>query len=181
MRNGIPNEQELLRRALHLDTTALEEIYDYYSPGLYRYAMRVLGHASLAENCVAETFARFLKALQTHQGPRDHLQAYLYRIAHNWILDLYREHEKTIELSETMHSEKLPEEEAVEYIQQQQIRKMLRGLAPDQQKKIALKYLEDWSNEEIARVLHKPAGVVRSLRHRILANLQKLFMKNTDE
>jgi DNA-directed RNA polymerase specialized sigma24 family protein len=53
---------------------ALAEIYDTYRPGLYRYAMRLLGDASLAEDCVAETFARFLKALHTRQGPREHLQ-----------------------------------------------------------------------------------------------------------
>ncbi len=177
----IPNDQKLLRRALQLDTTALKEIYDCYSPGLYSYSMRLLGHTSLAEECVAETFARFLKALQAYQGPRKHLKAYLYRVAHNWIMDLYREHEKTIELSEILHSEKLPKEEAAQYIHRQQLRKMLRGLAPDEKNKIALKYLEDWSNEEIAEVLHKPAGVVRSLRRRVWAKLQTLFVGNTDE
>jgi DNA-directed RNA polymerase specialized sigma24 family protein len=81
--------------------------------------MRLLGHASLAEDCVAETFARFLKALQKRQGPRDHLQAYLYRIAHNWIVDLYCDYAETIELSEAMHCEKVLEEEAAQHIQQQ--------------------------------------------------------------
>ncbi len=69
---------------------ALAEIYDRYSPGLYAYAMRLLGDACLAEDCVSETFARFLKSLRAGQGPEAYLQAYLYRIAHNWITDHYR-------------------------------------------------------------------------------------------
>ena len=63
------NEQELLRLASQLNTTALAEIYDSYSPGLYRYAMRLLGDVSLAEDCVAETFTRFLQALQEAARP----------------------------------------------------------------------------------------------------------------
>ena len=169
------NEQELLRLASQRNTTALAEIYDTYRPGLYRYAMRLLGHASLAEDCVAETFARFLKALQTRQGPRDHLQAYLYRIAHNWIVDLYCDYQETIELSEAMHSDKVPEEEAAKHIQQQQIRKALRSLTPDQQKVISLKYLENWSNEEVAKALHKPVGAVKSIQHRALESLREVL------
>jgi len=181
MRNLVPKEQELLKLASQLDTTALAEIYDCYSPGLYRYAMRLLGHASLAEDCVAEAFTRFLQSLQNHRGPRDHLQAYLYRIAHNWIVDLYRDHEETIALSEALRSENAPEEEAAKRIRQQQVRKAIRSLTPDQQKVITLKYLEDWSNEEIARVLHKPVGAVKSLQHRALLSMQKLLMEGTNE
>ena len=173
------NEQELLRLASQRNTTALAEIYDTYRPGLYRYAMRRLGHTSLAEDCVAETFARFLKSLQKGCGPRDHLQAYLYRIAHNWIVDLYCDHEETIELSEAMHSGKVPEEEVAQHIQQQQVRKALRSLTSDQQQVISLKYLENWSNEEIARALHKPVGAVKSLQHRALASLLRLLTEKS--
>ncbi len=119
-------ERELLERASELNTAALAEIYDTYSPGLYRYAMRLLGDPDLAEDCVAETFTRFLKSLQNRHGPRDHLQAYLYRIAHNWIVDLYREHEQTFELSDSMPCDEMPEEEATRQIRQKQVRKAIR-------------------------------------------------------
>ena len=83
VRASVSEEQELLQLATRLDIKALARIYDTYSPGIYRYAMRLLGEMTVAEDCVAETFARFLKAMQERRGPRDHLQAYLYRIAHN--------------------------------------------------------------------------------------------------
>lgn len=171
----MPNEQELLRLASQRNPAALAEIYDTYRPGLYRYAMRLLGDDSLAEDCVAEAFARFLKSLQKRQGPRDHLQAYLYRIAHNWIVDFYQDHEETCDLSETLHGKETTEEDAAKQIQQKQVRKAIRGLTPDQQKVISLKYLENWNNEEIARVLHKPVGAVKSLQHRALASLLRLL------
>lgn len=166
-------EQELLQRAFQLNTAALAEIYDLYSPGLYRYALRLLGEADLAEDCVADTFARFLNSLQKGSGPRQHLQAYLYRIAHNWIVDLYRGHQPTLELSESLRCEQVPEEEAARHIRQQQVRSALRGLTPDQQLVIALKYLEGWCNEEIARALGKPVGAVKSIQHRALMSLQR--------
>jgi RNA polymerase sigma-70 factor (ECF subfamily) len=180
MRNPVSDEQNLLQRASRLETQALAEIYDTHSPGIYRYAMRLLGDVSLAEDCVADTFARFLKSLQERRGPRDNLQAYLYRIAHNWIVDLYRNNKETVELSDALRSEAdFPEEEAEKNIRQKQVRKAIRSLTPDQQQVISLKYLEEWSNEEIARVLTKPVGAVKSIQHRALKSLYKLLAEKS--
>ena len=173
-------EQELLQLASQLNTQALAEIYDIHSPGIYRYAMRLLSDVSLAEDCVAETFTRFLRALQKRRGPRDHLQAYLYRIAHNWIVDSYHGREQLVELDENVRSETaLPEEEAAKRIRQKQIRKAIRRLTPDQQMVISLKYLDEWCNEEIARALKKPVGAVKSIQHRALRSLQKLLVEES--
>ena len=170
------DEQDLLKRASQIETQALAEVYDTYSPGIYRYAMRLLGDMTLAEDCVSETFARFLKAMQDRRGPRDHLQAYLYRIAHNWVVDLYRRNEKVFELSDAIRSEAdIPEEEAAKHIRRKQVRKAIRQLTPDQQQVISLKYLEDWSNEEVARALKKPIGAVKSIQHRALKSLYRLL------
>jgi len=181
MRNLASKEQELLRLASQLDAEALAEIYDRYSPALYNYAVRLLNDATLAEDCVAEVFARLLKSLQKGQGPRDHLRAYLYRITHNWIVDLYRDGQQTSDLDENLRSEELTEEEATKRLWQNQLREAIRTLTPNQQKVISLKYLEDWSNEEIARVLHKSIGAVKSIQHHALINLQKLLMDKKDE
>jgi len=42
---------------------SLAAIYNHYNDRLYTYAARLLGDADLAEECVAETFSRFLHAL----------------------------------------------------------------------------------------------------------------------
>ena len=175
----MPEEQDLLQRASRLETKALTEIYDTYSPGMYRYAARLLGDSNLAEDCVAEAFARFLDALQKRKGPRDHLQAYLYRIAHNWIADSFRNQRTQAELDETLPGEDRPEEEAAKRIRQRELRNALHDLTPDQQQVIALKYLEEWNNEEIAQALNKPLGAVKSIQHRALKSLQR-FMEASD-
>ena len=176
----MPEEQDLLQRAAQMETKALAEIYDTYSPGLYRYAMRLLGDPSQAEDCVAETFADFLDALQRRRGPREHLQAYLYRIAHYWIADMYRRHRTSEELTDDLPGEIHPENEAIKNIRQAQLRNAIHNLTPDQQQVILLKFLEDWSNEEIAHVLNKPVGAVKSIQHRALKSLQR-FLEERDD
>jgi RNA polymerase sigma-70 factor (ECF subfamily) len=175
MENNVPSDPDLLDLARKFDHQALARIYDTHSPGLYRYAMRLLGDHSLAEDCVAETFSRFLQALRAKRGPDSFLQAYLYRMAHNWIVDQYRRNPiQPMELTEEHLDEKAdPEKDASLHMRQERLRMSLKKLTPDQQQVIALKYLEGWENEEIAQALKKPVGAIKSMQHRALATLQR--------
>lgn len=174
MNKQTPSETELIHLAHRLDSIALAQIYDTYSPDIYRYAMRLLGNAALAEDCVSETFSRLLQALAARKGPRDYLRAYLYRIAHNWITDQYRREHPTEELSESLPSEvSLPEETADQNIQHARLLQAIRKLTAEQQQVISLKFWHDWENEEIAQVLGKPVGAIKSLQHRALTTLQR--------
>ncbi len=175
MTNAMPSQPELLQGARKLESLALAQIYDAYSPGLYRYAMRLLGDQHLAEDCVSETFSRFLQAIRGGRGPENFLQAYLYRVAHNWITDQFR-HEPLAaeELKDELGDEQPgPEEEANQRQRQARLRAALCRLTPDQRQVIMLKYLEGWENEEISHALTKPIGAVKSLQHRALAALQR--------
>lgn len=178
METNLYSENELLQLARQFDHQALSQIYDDYSTALYRYAMHLLGDQVLAEDCVAETFRRFLQALKDDRGPNNYLKAYLYRAAHNWIVDQYRrEPIQPAELSEKLQDKKPgPEEEASRHSRQQRLRSALCQLTPDQQQVITLKYLEGWQNEEIARSIRKPVGAVKSLQHRALAALRKIIL-----
>ncbi len=167
-------EKELLKAVLRFDRKALAQIYDLYSPELYRYAARFLGDPSAAEDCVAETFSRFLKAIRAKRGPKNYLKAYLYRIAHNWIVDYYRRVPDVSELKDTFPDlDNIPEQEVSLKIRQAQVRKAIQQLTPDQQRVITLKYLEGWKNKEIAQAVKKPVGAVKSLQHRALTRLKK--------
>jgi RNA polymerase sigma-70 factor, ECF subfamily len=174
-----PTEQDLLQGAKTYDLNALGVIYDQYSPGIYRYAMRLLGDDCLAEDCVAETFSRFLKVLQSGQGPKSHLQAYLYRIAHNWITDSYRRQSPLLlELVESSQVEDLGhlEKQTETRLEQEKVRLALRSLTPDQCKVITLRFLEGWGNEEVAATLEKPVGAIKALQHRALETLRRMLM-----
>lgn len=174
----LQNEHDLLVKAREFDQDSLGIIYDKFSPGLFRYASRLLGDSNLAEECVADTFSRFLMALRVGNGPEKHLQAYLYRIAHNLITDYYRRRSPVlVELNETieMDDQAKPENQMTESIQKQQIQIALRALTADQRQVIVLRFIEEWSIEEVALCLQKPVGAIKSLQHRGLSSLRGFF------
>ena len=178
-----PTEQELLTGAKTYDLSLLGAIYDRYSPGIYRYAMRLLGDDCLAEDCVAETFSRFLKAVRAGNGPQDHLQAYLYRIAHNWITDSYRRQPPpALDLDEGINAGDyyLPETQVDNRLEQQQVRLALRSLTPEQRQVITLRFIEGWDNEEVAAALEKPVGTVKALQHRAVNTLRRLLLREAE-
>jgi RNA polymerase sigma-70 factor (ECF subfamily) len=168
----------LLYKARQFDLQSLAAIYDLYSPRIYRYALRLLGDESMAEECVAETFSRLLNVLKDGKGPRDHLQAYLFRIAHNWMTDQYRRQPPpAMELAEDVLSDVTtwPEDLAERHFQQGQVRAALSRLTDEQRQVVVLKYLEGWDHDEIAAALKKPVGAVKALQHRGLAALSRLL------
>lgn len=172
-------DRDLLQRAHKFEEQALAEIYDRWSPALYRYAMRLLSETDLAEECVSETFSRFLTALRHGSGPQDYLQAYLYRIAHNWITDHYRRKlPLLLPLDPDLHAdtEEEPPQAVAQELERQQVRAALTYLTPDQRQVIMLKFVEDWENEEIARALNKPVGAVKALQHRALEALRRILL-----
>ncbi len=173
----------LLELARGFDLAALGEIYDSYSPGLVRYATRLLGDSGLAEECVAETFSRFLKALRNGGGPRDCLQAYLYQVAHHWITDYYRRRPPPMSsLNDTLASEWTdPARAATENIEGEQVRAALMRLTPEQREVVVLKFLEGWENAEVAALLGKPVGAVKALQHRALEALRRQVIPRDGE
>lgn len=170
-------ENDLLAGARAFDPDALAAVYDRYSPGVYRYAARLLGDDCLAEDCTAETFHRFLLALKNGGGPQDHLQAYLYRIAHNWITDFYRRQPPpALELKDSMRGGDGENPAAGDVLEQQRLRAALVLLTPEQREVVVLKYVEGWENADIARQVEKPVGAVKALQHRALAALRLLLV-----
>ena len=171
----------LLKKARQYDQKALAEIYDLYSDALFAYAFKHVGKSQVAEDLVAETFSRFLKALERGGGPKDHLRAYLYRITHNLITDSYRrEPPPPLELDEEL----LPEEgtDPISVVAEMQdadrIRNALRLITPEQSQVITLRFLEGWSGLEIAQAMDKSLGSIKALQHRGLAALQRILLEN---
>ncbi len=172
-------EERLLAMVNQFDEQALVEVYDRYSPELYRYAVRMLGDQDLAEECVAETFSRFLGALKRGSGPRQCLRAYLYRIAHNWITDMYRRPDVLIPMDIEWQpgADIDPKIAMMDVHENNQVRSALSRLTEEQRLVVVLKFLEDWSNDEIAIALKKPVGAVKSLQHRGLQSLRRMLRR----
>lgn len=181
MRNS--PDQAILERAKRFEAQALEEIFDKFSQGIYRYAFRLLGDTELARECMSETFSRFLIALKRESGPDNYLQAYLYRIAHNWVTDYYRSKVPPalpLDMELLANPAEEPHQVVADAMDTQQLRAALTLLTPDQRQVIVLKYLEDWENETIAMALNKPVGAVKALQHRALEALRRILTRDKD-
>ncbi|NPA92892.1 MAG: sigma-70 family RNA polymerase sigma factor [Chloroflexi bacterium] len=181
-----PDEAQLLRAARSWDMDALAAIYDIYSPMIYRYAMRLLGSEDVAEECVAETFARFLQALRNGGGPKEHLRAYLYRVAHNWITDYYRRQPPPQVDLDLLDNVLTDDEESlggrvVAQEEQERVRAALRLLTPEQRQVIVLRFLEELSLKEVAEAMQKPVGAVKALQHRALAALRRVLSEEEQQ
>jgi RNA polymerase sigma-70 factor (ECF subfamily) len=185
------NEAKLLQRLQQMDEQVLAEVYDTFNQEIFRYACGLLGNIDLAEECVAETFSRFLLALSNGGGPRDYLRAYLYRVAHNWISDLHRRQplpEMSLDddlkadptMQMTAFSTSDPAHVAVDVLERDQLRSALARLTNEQRQVITLKYLADLENDEIAQTLNKPVGAVKSLQFRALAALRRMLPEERD-
>ena len=157
----------------------LIEIYERLSPRLYRYSLRLLGDADLAEECVAETFSRFLHALKKGGGPKENIQAYLYRMAHNWITDFYRKQPPIDTLDPDMAGDSLesPIAVATKNMERDRVRNALLQLTPEQRQVILLRFFEEWPHEEIASLIGKTAEATRALQHRALAGLRRMLVE----
>ncbi len=176
--NATIDDQALLAGARRLDEGALSEIYTRHSTELFRYAFRLLGDGQLAEDCVAETYARFLHALHRGGGPQQQLRAYLFRVAHNWIVDQYRRQASDplpLDPELPAASGSQPSEIMKERMGREQVRLALVRLTSDQRQVLVLRYLQGFSNEEVAAALQKSLGAIKSLQHRALAALKRLM------
>lgn len=158
------------------DKETLVNLYDSHSPGIYRYAYRLIGDQDQAEECVAETFSRFLRAVRAGKT-FDNPQAYLYRMAHNWITDLYRRQLPVDTLDEDLHAsqEHSPDHQVDQALESQRLRAALRNLPEEQRLVVSLRFLENRSHEEAAAVLGKSAEATRALQYRALAALRRML------
>ena len=92
------NELSLLERAKLYDDAALAELYDRYAPRIYAYIYRRTSDAHLAEDLTGDAFVRVLQAIQSERFWHTSFQAWLYRIAHNLVVDHYRRQSRATEL-----------------------------------------------------------------------------------
>jgi len=172
----------IVQDTTHLDKQAPVQIYEQNSPALFRYAYRLLGDSDLAEECVAETFSRFLQAVQNRRGPDQHVNAYLYRIAHNWITDYYRRKtNEPLDPNLTADKQDGPFHQVAQWQEQDRVRQALLRLPPEHRQVIVLRFLEEWSHEQIAALLGKTVEATRATQHRALAILRRLLIEPEEE
>lgn len=162
----------------------LVTIYDLYNAEIYRYAARLLGDQHAAEDCVAETFSRLLQSIRGGGGPKENVRAYLFRMAHNWIVDYYRrriEHQSLAEREDLPDPLGNPTHQVSEDMDRERVRAAIFRLPLEQQQVIELRFIEDWSHDEVASYLGKTVEATRALQYRALASLRKILLGQEEE
>ena len=154
-------------------------VFDTYYPRVYRYIYHHVRHQETAEDLGAEVFCRLVSEIARGRGPRRHLVGWLYRVAHNLVIDhtrryAHRGHEL---LDEATTSEDPDVETTVgDTILYESAREALSQLTPGQRAAIVLRYLEGMENQEIARLLKVPVGTVKARLRRGLASMRRYLV-----
>lgn len=170
------DETTLRKRAEALDPVALGSIYDQYATKIYSYIYHRTGDSVLAEDLAGDVFVRMLEAMRSDRGWQTSLQGWLFRIAHNLIVDHFRRASKRdgVELDERWMAAEKPEHTFEGLFSSNQLRLGMRFLTEEQQQVVVLKFVEGLSNAEVADVLGKSEGAVKALQHRGLSALRRV-------
>ncbi|MGQ0603531.1 MAG: sigma-70 family RNA polymerase sigma factor [Anaerolineales bacterium] len=171
----LTDEQILLKRVRANDADAIGALYDQYAPAIYAYVYRRVGEQRLAEDLTADVFVRALEALRKNQFAHTALSAWLYRLAHNRVIDHYRRQRPQAELDERHPGPDDVSEITQRRTLQHTVRMALRDLTEDQQHVLVLRFGEGKTAMETARLLNKTEEAVRALQHRSLAALLRLL------
>ncbi|MBN1138071.1 MAG: sigma-70 family RNA polymerase sigma factor [Anaerolineae bacterium] len=169
------------------DEAALTELYDQYAPKMYAYIYRRVGDAHIAEELTGDLFVRVLHAIRDGKPWRRSLRAWLYRIAHNLVVDHFRRRPLSGELALDLLEESLPIESGVDPANRDPANRMddlddrsrlaaaLHQLTPEQQQVLSLRFGEGLRTRQVAEIMDKTAGAVEALQRRALASLQRLL------
>jgi RNA polymerase sigma-70 factor (ECF subfamily) len=162
----------------------LAGIYDDYYEPIYSYVYRRVNDVETASDLTAEIFARMLRAAQGDGLPEEHVRAWLYRTAHNLVVDHYRRqaHRQHLPLDETLlEGDDDPAGLAERNAAVTRVHLALRQLTSAQQQVIELKFLQGLSNQEAAEIMHRSVGAIKLLQHRALAALQRYLAADEEK
>ena len=158
-------EQMLVVRCRAGDDAAFEELVERYHDRLRYYVRRVLGGADGADDVLQDVWLTAFRKLSRLRNPAA-LRVWLYRIARNRALAELRKRERWTELTEDVAAAEPPGEEP-EFSPQDaaRIHACLARLRTEHRDVLTLRFLEGMGYEEIAGVVGRPIGTVRSRIH----------------
>lgn len=174
-------EQHLILKIRKGDKEAFSEIYDNYLDKIYRFVYFKVSSKETAEDISGETFLKTLDYIISEKEI-ENLQAFIYRIANNLVIDHYRQNKKDVPLENVEHFLLDNKEQHLLSDDLRTVEKALYELKDEYREIIILCYLDQLSAKEAAEVLEKPEGTVRVTLHRALKSLREnLENKNTNQ
>lgn len=172
-------EQALLKRAKQYDEAALSELYDRFAPRIYAYIYRRVGDPCLAEDLVGDVFVRVVQAIRSRRCWHTSFRAWLYRIAHNVVVDHYRRKQPI--LSDSLgemwppESKDNPSTVVEDALENERLQRALCRLTQGQQQVLVLRFGQGLTARETALVLKTTTGSVKATQHRAIAALRRML------
>ncbi len=180
--------QELVEKAKGGDQQAFGELYDLFAEKIFRFIKIKIRDQQEAEDILQETFVKAWRALKNLEMKGLNFSAWLYAIARNGVNDFYRKKYRQPEIAEL--NEEVAAVAAVagggaeEEVDRQYLSQAMEKcfeLLPDQYKEILeMRFVQDFSTEETAKILGKSNLSVRLAQHRALKKLKIILEQNYD-
>jgi len=185
----LSEEKELVRQAQKAPD-AFAKLYDQYYPKIFGYVLRRTANLEAAQDITSETFFNALRKLWQFRWRNVSFSSWLYKIATNEINQYFRkaEYKKSLSLEELQEqgfepiSTDDPESELIEAQEQLkqyqdflEIRVKIVRLPAKYQEVIALRFFEQKQIKEIAEILGKKEGTIKSLLHRAMEQLREVY------
>jgi len=174
---------QLVAKIQQGDQEAFSQLYDEFADRIYKFIRLKVSDNEQAEDLLQEIFVKAWQGCKKLELKGLNFSAWLYRVASNTINDHYRKvyrRPQTVELDPaynlagTDDTEKLTEDS----FEADSIRKVIDELPENYKQIIELRYFQDFTVEETAKVLNKSSITVRVLQHRATKKLKQLFNNN---
>jgi len=169
---------DLVERSKEDDEDAFGELYSLYVDSIYRYIYIKIKVSHEAEDLVQQVFLKAWSSIKTFKYEKFPFSSWLYRIAHNQVIDYYRGKKKSnLSIKEEIIVDQ-SNNPAISQDQKSDKRKLeraIRDLPENQQQVIILKFIEELDNKEIAKIIGKSEGAIRVLQYRALKMLKKIL------
>lgn len=174
--------QVLVERAQGGDREAFGEIYERLAPKVYSYLYHhTSGRAHLAEDLAEEVFVKVLEKLRYYQDRGLPFVSWVYRIAHNHLVDYFRTLPKqgivSIEACYDL-AEGRAERTLDQTLTNSELTCALGHLTEDQRRVVTLRFLQGMNVLETARTIGKTEDAVKKLQARGLLALRRVLGGN---
>ncbi len=173
------SDEELIHRAVQGDREAFGALYCRYVRQIYNFMLYRVQHPQEAEDLTARVFFRAFQNIHRYEYRGLSFGAYLYRIAHNLVSNWHRDNHRVqaIPLDEAppprTEASAHPEWQLIREEERELLLRAIRMLPPERQQLLILKFVEGLSNAEIAQIMGRTEGAIKSLYHRTLMALRQ--------
>lgn len=153
------DENQLLQQAREGDSDAFGVLYSKYLDAIYRYVYYRVDSAATAEDLTEEVFVRAWEALPGYEIRKYPFKSWLYRIAHNLVIDHRRKRRPAViddEVLQRLPGLSVPPEQMV--VDGQKAEALLgavQQLGEEEQQVVILRFVDGLSHKEVADIIGK--------------------------